>query len=368
MMGLATPFASARGRTPSASTGFVPNLLAEGKLQYPGRRASTIKSRVVHWLWPGRIPLGRLTLLTGDPDVGKSMLTADLVARVTVAGPWPNGGQAPLGSAIMLSAEDSPEDTTVPRLERHGADLDRVMVVGPEHCSAYVFPTGQNLLASLIRELIPPVFCILDPLECLMERIDTHRVAQVRASLGHLEAVAENTGAAIMGILHLNKRSQETVPLYRFGGSIAFVAAARSALLVGLDPDSSSNINDQQRILVSAKLNLGRKPPALGYNIVDPGMINWNGAVERSASQLLGAMPVGRPPREREDAQKFLEQRLRDGPVLATALLEEAPLAGLSEATLRRAKTDSGVVAFQAMADGKIAWFWRLPEERLPDF
>src|SRR5260370_874176 len=39
----------------------------------------------VEWLWPGRLPLGKLVLLDGDPQEGKSLLTLDWAARLTTA-------------------------------------------------------------------------------------------------------------------------------------------------------------------------------------------------------------------------------------------------------------------------------------------
>ena len=34
----------------------------------------------VRWLWPGRIPLGKVTVLDGDPGTGKSTLTLTITA------------------------------------------------------------------------------------------------------------------------------------------------------------------------------------------------------------------------------------------------------------------------------------------------
>jgi hypothetical protein len=44
----------------------------------------------VAWLWPGRLPLGNVTLLVSDPGVGKSLVTLDIAARVTRGAPWPD--------------------------------------------------------------------------------------------------------------------------------------------------------------------------------------------------------------------------------------------------------------------------------------
>ena len=86
-----------------------------------------VEPREVKWLWSGRIPLGRITLLVGRPGEGKSFLTTDIAARVTTGSPWPDGrGNAPKGSVIIISAEDDPADTIRPRLDAHHADARRV--------------------------------------------------------------------------------------------------------------------------------------------------------------------------------------------------------------------------------------------------
>jgi hypothetical protein len=50
--------------------------------------AATIKPKRLKWLWPNRVPLGKLTLFVGNPDNGKSMVAMDVVARVTTARDW----------------------------------------------------------------------------------------------------------------------------------------------------------------------------------------------------------------------------------------------------------------------------------------
>src|SRR5690349_13028507 len=79
-----------------------------------------IEREPVHWLWPGRIPLGMLTLLIGDPGLGKSLLSLYLAALVSENG----------GDVLILSAEDHPGAVIRPRAEAVGADLERLHIVG----------------------------------------------------------------------------------------------------------------------------------------------------------------------------------------------------------------------------------------------
>src|SRR2546422_7589826 len=53
---------------------------------------SNVVPRAVDWLWAGRIPLGKVTLIVGDPGLGKSWLTEDLATRVSRGAAWPDGG------------------------------------------------------------------------------------------------------------------------------------------------------------------------------------------------------------------------------------------------------------------------------------
>jgi hypothetical protein len=68
---------------------------------------SLIETEPVEWLWPERVPLGMLTMLVGDPGLGKSLLSVDVAAKVSRAG----------AAALLLTAEDSPSATVRPRLE-----------------------------------------------------------------------------------------------------------------------------------------------------------------------------------------------------------------------------------------------------------
>src|SRR2546425_13213582 len=93
------------------------------------RPLSDVEPESVKYLQPGRIPFGKLTLLVGDPGIGKSRMTLDLAARVSTGTEWPTGGRAPLGNVIVLSAEDGVADTIRPSVDTFGGDPSCVIVV-----------------------------------------------------------------------------------------------------------------------------------------------------------------------------------------------------------------------------------------------
>jgi hypothetical protein len=94
------------------------------------RKANLIPPEKVDWLWPGRLARGKQTCFAGEPGTGKSQLSISIIAAITTGGDWRCGeGHAPIGNAIILSAEDGAADTIVPRLIAAGADLDRVHII-----------------------------------------------------------------------------------------------------------------------------------------------------------------------------------------------------------------------------------------------
>jgi AAA domain-containing protein len=92
--------------------------------------AADISPRPIEWLWPGRVAIGKQTLIAGEAGLGKSQLGIVMAAAVTTGGTWPcEEGRAPLGNVIILSAEDDPADTIVPRLLAAAADRRRVKII-----------------------------------------------------------------------------------------------------------------------------------------------------------------------------------------------------------------------------------------------
>jgi hypothetical protein len=47
------------------------------------RTAAEIELKPTDWLWPERIPMNAITVLAGDPGLGKSLLTIGLVAKLS---------------------------------------------------------------------------------------------------------------------------------------------------------------------------------------------------------------------------------------------------------------------------------------------
>lgn len=331
-------------------------------------QASTLRRERVRWLWPNRIPLGKLTLLDGDPGLGKSLITLDLVARCTADLDMPDGQRGDLpgpAAAVVLSAEDAAEDTIRPRLDAAGADVSLVHIVtgvhemvGRKSRERMITLGDVEALRAAIRQTSAQLV-VVDPLAAYLAGCNGHRDADVRQILGPLAALASETGAAVLAVRHLRKQPSDNA-LYRGGGSIGVVAAARSGLLVAPEPSDASG---NRRVLAATKANLSALPPALSYEIAVQGgvpTVTWGGETGWTAGALLAPRSDGTA---RGEARQWLADILADGPLPAADVVEAAKQDGISERTLRRARQALGVRPSKVgrPGDDDARWIWALP-------
>jgi hypothetical protein len=332
--------------------------------QYQGAvlvNLADVEPEHVRWLWPGRIPRGRLTILDGDPGLGKSAITIDLTARVTRGDLMPDGVRG-LGSGagvVLLGCEDGLADTVRPRLDAAGADVSRVVALQAVRDSdgRPRLPTvGDTGAIEAAAQTVEAALLVVDPLSAFLGRIDGHRDTDVRQALAGLAALAERTGLAVLAVRHLSKSGGGN-PLYRGGGSIAIIAAARSGLLLVKDPE-----DDDLRVLASTKNNLAPPQPSLMLRLDSSGealRVEWLETTERSAGELLSSDSDREHRSVRDEAVEMLRAELENGPRTVPALRKAAKSAGVSWRTLERAKQTLRVMSKPTGFGG--AWAWSLP-------
>jgi hypothetical protein len=204
----------------------------------------------VDFLWHPYIPKGKLTLIEGDPGVGKSWLIC-AIATATAAGDGPSGWvQDVPGNVLMLSVEDGLADTIRPRLDAMRANVKRIFAL---QGALILNDSGLLRLESEIIDYRPTLVAI-DPLVAYLGAgVDLHRANETRAVMSRLAILAEKYHCAIVAVRHLTKGGKDKA-IYRGIGSIDFTAACRSVLLVGSDPDDTS-----RRAVVHIKSNLSEK-------------------------------------------------------------------------------------------------------------
>src|SRR5262249_43381053 len=145
----------------------------------------------VEWLWPGRVALGKVTILEGDPDEGKSCVALDIAARVTTGRPMPNSAASSLDPAgvVYVTAEDGLADTVRPRFDAAGGDANRVVVFPPDNVPQ-LDEVGLVLIEAAVRDCGVKLV-VLDPLNAFLpDKVDTYKDHHVRRALKPLFALA----------------------------------------------------------------------------------------------------------------------------------------------------------------------------------
>jgi hypothetical protein len=332
----------------------------------------------VEWLWPLRVPLGAVTLIAGQPGLGKSQVSLALAAKLT-RGELPCGE----GSAIIATNEDHRAAVIRPRLRANQANLGEIYDIrvgvldGTDTEDGIVLPLDVAELERSVEETGARLV-VLDPLvSFLAASVDSWKDASVRQALAPLAMLAERQGCSVVGIVHVNKVLSGD-PFQRIGGSVGFQGAPRSVLVLGRDPD-----DEDRRVLLQTKSNYGRTAPGLLLGIepillpagdgpeIETSRIVELGATDHDAESVLGSSLGDEGRSSIDEAREFLSDTLSGGPVDAAEVKREAKAAGIGERTLSSAKAALGIrmphyVKRVGGAGALGHWTWELPKSAQP--
>jgi len=332
---------------------------------------SQLKPKPVHWLWKGWLARGKLHLIAGTPGQGKTTIAMAFAATVTRAGRWPDGTGSDLGNAVIWSGEDDCQDTLLPRIQACGGDPKRVsFITGTRRAGVECsFDPSKDMdsLQAAIDRIGNVRLIIVDPIVSAVTG-DSHKNTETRRDLQPLVDLAANTQAALIGITHLSKGGAGGDPVQRVLGSVAFVAIARVVMVaakVSSDDDSS------KRILARGKSNIGPDDGGFEYFLeqinvdseIEASRVTWGNALSGTAQELLSDSDADEQNGGALDnAKEFLSEVLAGGPVPSKKVQSEAKEAGISSATMRRAREALHV---KARKDG-LVWCLELPGKK-PD-
>ena len=313
---------------------------------------SGIEPKSITWLVENKFPNGAVTIFAGDPGSTKSMLAVSLAAKISTGAKWANC-ETPLkkGSVIFISDEDDPNKIIRPRLDAHGADVNKVFILNYKTDEFFNLVTHLPALESIIARIPDLRAIFLDPITAYLGNINANSNAEVRAVLTPLAALAARYDIAVIGINHFNKR-QDLSYMYRGLGSTAFVAQARSAWGILTDKD-----DEETRILCPIKSNYCIRPSGLRYRIIDgaiqfesePFTIRIDDAGDRNSAKL-------------DNAVDWLQNRLESGAVLSSTIFEEGETQGFKRNLLFRAKDSLKIKASKEGFGDSGRWLWELSE------
>ena len=335
------------------------------------RCMATVVPRDIAWLWDRRIALGCVTLLAGRPGEGKSFLTVELAAHVSTGRPWPDGSPCPRGSAILISAEDDPEEIIRPRLDAHRADVRSVhLLESVKRISAEgkIWEVAFTLadVAAMEQALVEFPDCklvVIDPIGSFLGgQTDAHRDNEVREILAPVARLARKHAVAMVVVAHHRKGAASSADDLAIG-SRAFTGLARTVWHVGHEKS-----NKNRQLLLPGKNNLCPEGGGLAFSIQGEGraaVVVWEqDAVTMTADEVMAPQSddekPGPEPQARDAAADWLSALMAAGEVPAAKVRQEAEAAGFVWRTVQRAAEALGVIREKNSFTG--GWQWRFPK------
>lgn len=332
----------------------------------------TVTPEAVDWIWHGRLARGKYSLLAGEPGMGKTFLMLDVAARISRGGTWPDGGRAPLGRVLYMTAEDGLADTLRPRVDALGGDPSQIAVLEAVRevdgtRSAITLLRDLDMIAAALRE-VQPVLIVIDPVTAYLGRVDAHRDNEVRGALAPLIDRIAQDRCALAFIGHLSK-DQQRAALHRPGGSVAFVAMARLVLALAADPN-----DPKRRLLAPLKSNICAPAATLAYRLSETGGLSWESSAVTDVDVEAMFRPTASGEREdRNDAEAVVRELLSNPtiwPLDAKDARATGDAHGVHERTLRRAAKRIGIRIERLGFGPSGKWVWHAPhtaDTAIPD-
>ena len=339
-------------------------------------RASSIKPDVLEWLWPNRIPFGKMTLFVGHPGIGKGCATMYIAARASNGTGWPDCANlnAPMES-LIISSEDAAGDTLIPRLRVAGADLSKIFIFKTTKTESgekgFSIDTDLPALRETLENNKNIKLVIIDPIMNHLGNLNGNTEQELRNGLTPLGKLAEKFGVAIVIVTHFNK-SITSEGIQRVGGAMAMVGAVRVAWTF------QESKEDDQRMMVPLKANVTKDNGGLAYKIVSAndeidgqivsvGLIDWAEGTINEDAELLLKQPQNNPPNTKvAQAIAWLKEFLKNGEQREAGLVKQAGLEmGFTESTLKNAysKIPNSVDPIKGSGKGAgstAPWYWQL--------
>jgi archaellum biogenesis ATPase FlaH len=335
-----------------------------------------VEALEVEWFWTNRIPLGALTMIQGDPGLGKSFITAAIAATASVGGVFPCGQKIDPCHVVFVSTEDDPRRVLRPRFEALGANLKQISILATDKKREDGTPVlgDRPVTIDMIFARVKVMgakLLILDPLIETMAAlgIDVNKSNEVRPILAKIRNLAAELNCAVIIVHHQNKMSGSK-SLYRSVGSIDIPAAMRSVFAVGVDPDDPGI-----RALAHVKSNWSALQATLGYDVDEFGVFGWVGESELTADDM--SQPV-KPKAERqksEAAKSWLREMLKDGPMNSVIIQSKADELGYGRRVMDAAGQAIPVYKWKVGGRNQESyWLWSLkakedsPYDPMSDF
>lgn len=239
---------------------------------------SDVEYEPPEWVIEPYIPRGKITIVQGDSGTGKTAFVCALAACVSSNRALLGHMIASPGHVLMISVEDDPS-VLRGRIEASGGKVSDCFF--PESAAGLTF--SDACIEGYIKECCAKMV-IFDPLQAFLgSKIDMHRANETRPVLANLAEIAKRNDCAVVIVSHLNK--SDTKAIYKALGSVDIVAASRSVLHVGRNPE-----NEAQCAVVHLKSSNARNGSSFLYTIEERGGVHFDAYCNLNADDLSNAV------------------------------------------------------------------------------
>lgn len=307
------------------------------------RSMDQVEEENIEWVWYPYLARSELTIVEGDPGLGKSYMM-QMVAKAICDGnklPCVKEYKRVRGKVVYFDLENSAGTVTKKRLVSNGLEQLQNFIQCEEP-----FSIDDDTFMETVYEYIErtrPTMVVFDTLNTYIGKVDAFKGHEAQQAFVKFREIAKRFDCSVVVLRHLTKSSKERA-LYRGQGSISFAGLARVVISVGLVPDG-----DGARAMAVTKINVARPPKALSFDIEsipdtkseqDRSRFVWGDFINLSPDEMLSATPEKE---KANPAEAFLKEALEDGPADLSRLEKMAEARSISRRTLYRAADTLGI-------------------------
>lgn len=281
---------------------------------FKAKKASDFGEDKTSFVWFPFIPIGDYTVLMAPGGTGKTYYICGIASAISNGRALPGDEAKAPGTVLIISAEDRGE-LLKHRLERSGANLERVLILDCTASEGLNFTDGYDAFKKTIKQYSPKLV-VIDPWHGFIgSSVDINRVNAVRPVFQRLANIAKDCNCGMILISHVNKRAQGENVNNAATGSTDFVNAARSALYIIFDEEDGD-----RRIVIHTKSNYARYGDSVCFRIEDGGIV-WDGISDIDRQTMEQAARQRKTPGE---IMQDKENRININNALVTALMSAA--------------------------------------------
>ena len=307
---------------------------------------SDVQATPVRWLWYPFIATGKITLLEGNFDEGKTAVIFKLIAELSKGGNMPEG--KPFGMPQRVICQSSnlrlPADTKA-ILEKYGADCKNIAYINEEP-PKYLKLDDERLRQAI--EEFRPKLVVVDPIQSYIE--NSQITKGVGSAIHQLSIWATVYDCTVVLISRQDKIGKTKKKANFNFGMMAIESAARSVLQVDCDPENS-NIG----IIQQTKNNLESSGRQVRFAMARDSRLNWL----RSEVPPKPEMPEFES--NSEKAAYLIKKLLSEDDMRVREIYMRLSYEGISRRTAENLKQELGIREYRKKS--QLYWSLKLEDD-----